>query len=54
MDEEAAGGLIARTPLMGGATVETLTADLSPGTYVLICNVASHYESGMFARLVVR
>ena len=54
VDEAAAGGLIARTPLMAGAAVETLTADLSAGNYVLICNIAGHYESGMFARLVVR
>lgn len=54
VDEAAAGVLIARTPLMGSAAVETLTADLSPGNYALICNVAGHYEAGMFARLVVR
>lgn len=27
---------------------------LEPGDYVLICNVAGHYESGMHRRLVVR
>ncbi len=54
VDEAAAGDLIARTPLLESASVEMLVADLSPGNYALICNVAGHYESGMYARLVVR
>jgi uncharacterized cupredoxin-like copper-binding protein len=30
-----------------------LKVDLKPGTYLLICNIKSHYEAGMFAKLVV-
>lgn len=35
-----------------GATGE-LAADLEAGSYVLICNVASHYESGMAVAFTV-
>jgi hypothetical protein len=28
---------------------EVLTLDLAPGNYVLICNIASHYDNGMRA-----
>ncbi len=54
VDEEAAGELIDRTSLMESAVTETLVVDLSPGSYVLLCNVPGHYTSGMFAKLVVR
>ena len=32
---------------------ETLTVDLEGGSYVLICNVATHYESGMYTTFTV-
>jgi len=32
---------------------ETLTVDLAAGGYVLICNVATHYESGMYTTFTV-
>ena len=35
-----------------GATAE-LSVDLEPGTYALICNLADHYEEGMFTSLEV-
>ena len=30
-----------------------LVVDLSPGTYLLICNLPAHYESGMWTYLTV-
>ena len=33
--------------------VTTLSADLAPGHYVIICNVAGHYQLGMRAELKV-
>ncbi|NNJ09031.1 copper resistance protein [Chloroflexales bacterium ZM16-3] len=37
----------------GGATGD-VTLDLAPGTYILFCNLVSHYESGMHAVLTVQ
>ena len=34
--------------------VQSVTLDLQPGTYLLICNVPGHYHSGMFVKFVVR
>jgi uncharacterized cupredoxin-like copper-binding protein len=40
-------------PLSDGAR-ESLTVDLESGAYVLICNLTSHYQRGMWAELSVR
>ena len=31
----------------------SLTIDLTPGTYMLLCNVAGHYKAGMYTMLKV-
>ena len=54
VDEEAAGekkGEIVE--FRGGGAVEVGSFILSPGRYVLICNIRGHYEDGMFAELTV-
>ena len=33
---------------------ETLTVNLSPGTYRLVCNVSGHEEAGMVSEITVR
>ena len=33
---------------------ELVTAELTAGAYVLICNVASHYQSGMHTAFTVQ
>ncbi len=38
----------------GGASRKLVVADLAPGRYVLICNVAGHYLLGMRAPLEVK
>ena len=39
--------------LAAGAS-KTLTLDLTKGHYLLVCNLAGHYQAGMRATLVVR
>lgn len=34
-------------------TSVTLTLDLAPGEYVILCNLPGHYEMGMVARLTI-
>ena len=53
VDPEAAGALAGtvETVLPGGEGGRTFT--LSPGRYVLYCDIAGHYEGGMYYTLVV-
>jgi uncharacterized cupredoxin-like copper-binding protein len=53
VDEEAVGELIGEVEEFPGGEIETGTFGLQPGTYALICNVAGHYEQGMYAQLTV-
>ncbi|MBM4409892.1 MAG: hypothetical protein FJ037_00955 [Chloroflexi bacterium] len=45
--------VLAETEPFDGGTKPELTAELPPGRYVLLCNVASHYISGMYAAFTV-
>ena len=47
-------GLVKQVKSVGVGKVATLTADLAAGKYVVICNVAGHYQLGMRAALTVR
>jgi uncharacterized cupredoxin-like copper-binding protein len=38
---------LARTKQLNNGQSEDLTADLTPGKYVLLCNVSGHYDLGM-------
>lgn len=53
VDEEAVGELIGEVEDFPGGETETGTFGLQPGAYALICNVAGHYEQGMYAQLIV-
>jgi uncharacterized cupredoxin-like copper-binding protein len=37
-----------------GGTSGEVSLDLKPGTYVLICNLVAHYESGMHTLITVK
>ncbi len=45
--------VVAGTGPFDSGTKQELTADLQPGRYVLFCNVASHYISGMHTAFTV-
>ena len=51
VDEAASGTVIGRIDEsdLGPGKSASATFELSPGKYVLICNVAGHYEDGMYA-----
>jgi uncharacterized cupredoxin-like copper-binding protein len=46
-------GVTAKSRDLGLRERETVTATLTPGTYVLYCNVAGHYVMGMWTLLKV-
>lgn len=46
-------GLVKQVVNIGPGKVVTVSADLQPGHYVIICNVAGHYQLGMRAGLTV-
>ena len=47
-------GLVKQVKSLGVGKVSVVTADLAAGNYVIICNVAGHYQLGMRAALAVR
>ncbi len=54
VDEEAAGEKIGEIEqFRGEGAVEVGSFTLTAGRYVLICNLSTHYEKGMFAELTV-
>lgn len=55
VDEAATGTLIGKIEErdLGPGRSASATFDLSPGSYVLICNVSGHYKEGMYAPLQV-
>jgi uncharacterized cupredoxin-like copper-binding protein len=47
-------GLVKQMINIAQGRVTTLDADLAPGHYVIICNVAGHYQLGMRTELAVQ
>jgi uncharacterized cupredoxin-like copper-binding protein len=47
-------GLIKQVKTLGVGKVAVVTAELAAGNYVIICNVAGHYQLGMRVALAVR
>jgi uncharacterized cupredoxin-like copper-binding protein len=45
--------IVASIPEFDPGVTETTEAELEPGSYVIICNVAAHYESGMYIAFTV-
>jgi uncharacterized cupredoxin-like copper-binding protein len=54
VDEAAAGQLIGEIEEFGPGKTESKAFDLAAGKYVLICNIAGHYELGMHAPFEVK
>ncbi len=46
-------GLVKQVKGIGTGKVATISADLAPGRYLIICNVAGHYQLAMRAELRV-
>jgi uncharacterized cupredoxin-like copper-binding protein len=46
-------GSLGEAPEMGKGRTKSVTLELKPGRYQLICNVAGHYQGGMFKNLIV-
>ncbi len=53
VDEDAAGALGEVSELAPGKS-GSVTLDLKPGTYVLLCNLKGHYMAGMWTTLTVK
>ncbi len=54
VDENATGvDIVDEIEPFDADTAEILTVDLAPGAYVLICNIAGHYELDMHAAMTV-
>jgi uncharacterized cupredoxin-like copper-binding protein len=47
-------GLVKEVKSLGVGKVSVVSADLAAGKYVVICNVAGHYQLGMRAALTVQ
>lgn len=47
VDEEASGTMIGEIEDILVGSTRTETFDLSPGRYILVCNIAGHYGHGM-------
>lgn len=46
-------GLMKQVKAIGSGKVATISADLAPGRYLIICNIAGHYQLGMRVELRV-
>lgn len=54
VDEEGGVNDVGEVEAVASGTTKSETFDLTPGTYVLICNVAGHYKAGMETAFVVK
>ncbi len=53
VDESIEGAKIEEVPELEPGASGTLTMNMTPGTYVLYCNIQGHYGSGMWVILTV-
>jgi uncharacterized cupredoxin-like copper-binding protein len=45
--DEAQIQIVGRMPRVAGGASGTLAVDLTPGAYILLCNIGTHYQRGM-------
>lgn len=53
VDEEALD-VVGEAPDVAPGETGSFSADLEPGSYVMICNLPGHYASGMYGSLTVK
>ncbi len=53
INEDTAGTNVGETGDMEAGTTKTLTIDLAPGHYALVCNLPGHYGQGMHTDFTV-
>ena len=53
MVDDAAAGTTARVKELRPRDSGSVTVDLQPGTYILYCNMAGHYVTGMWTIITV-
>jgi plastocyanin len=46
--------VVARSENLNPGETEAVAVDLAPGSYVLICNIPTHYQAGMFTGFTVQ
>jgi uncharacterized cupredoxin-like copper-binding protein len=51
--DETQVNVVGELPEFGSGETQTVVVPLEAGSYVLICNVATHYEQGMHAGFIV-
>jgi mono/diheme cytochrome c family protein len=51
--DESGLDVVGRVPEFAGGSSQSITLDLTPGNYVLICNIPAHYGLGMTTSLTV-
>jgi uncharacterized cupredoxin-like copper-binding protein len=51
--DEASLDAIGEQPEFSPGETKVLTLDLEPGRYVVLCNIAGHFSSGMYADLEI-
>jgi uncharacterized cupredoxin-like copper-binding protein len=54
MDEEGAGDTADEVEDLAPGKSATLSVNLAPGRYVLVCNIPGHYKQGMHASFTVQ
>jgi uncharacterized cupredoxin-like copper-binding protein len=52
--EASEKGAVGEVSDLGAGRADTLTLNLKPGHYALICNLPGHYKAGMFTNFRVR
>ncbi len=53
VEEDKVGAVVGKIDAFDSASSLSNTLDLAPGHYVLICNIAGHYQQGMHADFTV-
>lgn len=53
VDENGSGQVLGEVEDIGSAQTGSMTLNLAPGRYVLVCNIVGHYNAGMVTAIEV-